>query len=268
MLTQSPPGVREPGSNGHNLMWVETRPQEKGRYVLVMGTPDGPVDITPEPFNVRNRVHEYGGSSWAADGDVIVFSNFSDNRLYRIDEPGGEPRPITPEGLFRFGDLQLDRANNRILTVREDHSDPERDPANTIVALTLDGPNADGGAVLVTGADFISSPRLSRDGSRMAWITWNHPNMPWDETTLSWATISAENFLGEPHVVANGRRESVILPGWYNQGRLVFVSDRTGWWHPGAPHRWRERTRCPALAVRGLHLDRVGGRHDRHRLDR
>ncbi|MDQ3655726.1 MAG: S9 family peptidase, partial [Chloroflexota bacterium] len=230
-LTQSPPGVRESGTNGHSLMWVETRPQEKGRYVLVMGTPDGPVDVSPEPFNVRNRVHEYGGGSWVAAGDVIVFSNFADNRLYRLDGLGGEPRPITPEGPFRFGDLQLDGANNRIVAVREDHSDPEREPANTIVALTLDGPNDDGGTVLVTGTDFVSSPRLSRDGSRLAWISWNHPNMPWDSTVLSWATISADNILGEPYVVANGQRESAILPGWDNQGRLVFVSDRTGWWH-------------------------------------
>ena len=231
MLTESPPGVREPGNNGHDLMWVETRPQEKGRYVLVMGTPDGPVDITPEPFNVRNRVHEYGSGSWAADGDVIVLSNFADNRLYRLDGVRGEPRPITPEGLFRFGDLQLDRANNRIVAVREHHIDPEREPVNTIVALTLAGPNADGGAILVTGADFVSSPRLSRDGSRLAWISWNHPNMPWNSTVLSWATLSTDNTFGKSQVVANGASESAILPGWDNDGRLVFVSDRTAWWH-------------------------------------
>ncbi len=231
MLTQSPPGVREPGHNGRDLMWVETRPREKGRYVLVAQTPDGPRDVTPEPFNVRNRVHEYGGGSWAADGGLIVFSNFADNRLYRIDGPGSAPRPVTPEGPFRFADLQLDRTHRRIIAVREDHSGQSTEPVNTIVLLDLDGPNADGGAVLVSGTDFASSPRLRRDGSRLAWITWNHPNMPWDATVLSWATLSPEGKLGEPQVVTNGGTESAILPGWDSQDRLIFVSDRTGWWH-------------------------------------
>lgn len=231
MLTQSPPGVREPGHNGHGLMWVETRPQEKGRYVLVVQTPDGPRDVTPEPFNVRNRVHEYGGGSWVADGELIVFSNFADNRLYRLDGLGNEPRPITPERAYRFADLQLDRAHNRVVAVREDHSDPTREPVNTIVALNLDGPNDDGGTVLVSGTDFVSSPRLNGEASRLAWITWDHPHMPWDATVLSWATLSPQNDLGEPLVVVNGTRESAILPGWDRHDRLIFVSDRTGWWH-------------------------------------
>ncbi len=231
MLTESPPGVLEPGDNGQVPMWVESRPQEKGRYVLVTGTPDGPLDLTPEPFNVRNRVHEYGGGSWAADGDLVVFANFADNRLYQLDGIGNEPRPITPEGGYRFGDLQLDRVSDRIVCVREDHTDPAREPVNTIVALDLDGPNEEGGTILVSGGDFVSSPRLSRDGSKLAWIEWNHPDMPWDETVLSWATLSSGNALGEPQIVANGVRESAILPGWDRQNRLVFVSDRTGWWH-------------------------------------
>ncbi len=231
MLTQSPPGVREPGSNGRDLMWVETRPREKGRYVLVAQTPEGPRDVTPAPFNVRNRVHEYGGGSWGADGDLIVFSNFADNRLYRMDAYDDVPRPITPEGPFRFADLQLDRANNRIVAVREDHTNSDVEPINAIVALDLDGPNGMGGTVIVSGTDFVSSPSLSGDGSRLAWISWNHPNMPWDDTVLSWATLSPGNELGVPSVVASGARESAILPGWDNQDRLVFVSDRTGWWH-------------------------------------
>lgn len=231
MLTESPPGIREPGSNGHDLMWVESRPREAGRYVLVMQTPEGPRDVTPTPFNVRNRVHEYGGGSWAANGDVIIFSNFADNRLYRLDGLGSEPRPITPEGPLRYGDLQLDFANNRIVAVREDHSAPDREPKNTIVVLDLDASNVDGGTVIVSGTDFVSSPRLSRNGSRLAWLTWNHPDMPWDGTVLSWATLSTDSVLGDPQVVANGAGESAILPGWDRKDRLVFVSDRTGWWH-------------------------------------
>ncbi len=231
MLTQGPPGVREPGSNGHDLLWIETRPQEKGRYVLVAQTGDGVRDVTLEPFNVRNRVHEYGGGSWAADGDLIVFSNFADNRLYRMDGLDEAPRPITPEGSWRFADLQLDRAHNRLVAVREDHGDPGAEAVNTIVVLDLDGPNADGGSVIVSGIDFVSSPRLNRDGTRLAWLTWNHPNMPWDDTVLSWATLSVDNVPGELNIVTNGERESAILPGWDSHDRLVFVTDRSGWWH-------------------------------------
>ena len=230
-LTHSVPGVREPGSNGHNLSWLEARPQEKGRHVLVRQTPEGPRDVTPAPWNVRNRVHEYGGGSWAADGEVIVFSHFGDNRLYRIDGPDSEPVPITPEGAWRFADLQLDQEHGRIIAVREDHSTPGHEPANTLVVLDLDGPNDDGGRVMVSGADFVSSPRLNRDRTKLAWLSWNHPNMPWDETTLSCATLTPEGDLREERVVVAGNNESVILPGWDHQDRLLYVSDRSGWWH-------------------------------------
>jgi len=231
MLNQSPPGIRESGNNGQDLFWVETRPQERGRHVLVKGTPDGPQDITPEPFSVRNRVHEYGGGSWAADSDLIVFSNFADNRLYRIDGPGGDARPITTEGGHRYADLQLDTARNRLVAIREDHTVPDREPVNTIVCLDLDGRNGDGGTVLVSGPDFVSSPRLNRDRTRLAWIAWDHPNMPWDETVLSQATILEDGQLSNIRRVAGLSRESVILHDWDSEDRIVFVSDRTGWWH-------------------------------------
>jgi dipeptidyl aminopeptidase/acylaminoacyl peptidase len=231
MLTQSPPGIREPGSNGHDLLWIETRPLEKGRYVLVTRTESGQRDVTPAPFNVRNRVHEYGGGSWAAEGDLVVFSHFEDNRLYRIDGPGETPRAITPEGPFRYADLQLDARHNRIVAVREDHGIADTEPVNTMVVLDLDGPNARGGTVIVSGSDFVASPRLDRDGTKLAWLSWNHPNMPWDATVLSWATLTTDGTIGDVHVVADGERESAILHGWDRQGRLTFVSDRTGWWH-------------------------------------
>jgi dipeptidyl aminopeptidase/acylaminoacyl peptidase len=231
MLTTAPPGVREVGSNGTDLMWIETRPQERGRYVLVIQTSTGPRDVTAPPFSVRNRVHEYGGGSWAAAGEVIVFSNFADNRIYRMDGLDGEPRPFTPEGDFRFGDIQLDLPHNRVIAVREDHNDASREPVNTIVILDLDGPNEDGGLVVVSGTDFVSSPRLNRDASEICWLSWNHPNMPWDGTMLSRATLSAGNTVGGVEVVAGGPAESVILPGWDRRGRLVFASDRTGWWN-------------------------------------
>jgi dipeptidyl aminopeptidase/acylaminoacyl peptidase len=230
-LTEIAPGVREPGSDGHNLLWVEVRPQERGRYVLMMLTPEGPKDVTPEPFSVRNRVHEYGGASWVAAGDTIIFSNFSDNRLYRVDGAGSEPRPITPESSFRYADLQIDVAHNRLYAIREDHTRQDREPENTMVVLDLDGPNEGGGSIVASGTDFISSPRLTEDGDRIAWITWNHPSMPWDETVLWSATITQDGGIQDAKAVAGGPKESVILHNWDNRGRLIFVSDRTGWWN-------------------------------------
>ncbi len=230
-LATKAPAVREPGTNGTDIFWTESRPQERGRYVLVRQTMDGPVDVTPEPWNVRNRVHEYGGGSWAADGEIIVFSNFSDNRLYRMSDSDPVPVPITPEGVFRYADLQLDRERSRLLAIREDHTAPDREPENTLVVLDLAGPNPSGGTVLVSGPDFVSSPRLNRDRSRICWLNWNHPRMPWDGTTLSHATLSGEGVLDDIQIVAGGDSESVILPGWDHQDRLLFVSDRTGWWH-------------------------------------
>lgn len=231
MLTQAPPTVREPGTNGSDIFWVETRPQERGRYVLVQLTADGPVDVTPEPYSVRNRVHEYGGASWVANGDLIIFSNFADNRLYRLDGAGATPRPITLDSDFRYADLQIDSVNNRLYAIREDHHDSEKEAINTLVVLELDGPNANGGRVVASGTDFISSPRLTAGADRMAWITWNHPDMPWDETLLWVANIAPDGSLTDAVTVAGGPQESVILHGWDAEGRLIHVTDSSGWWN-------------------------------------
>jgi dipeptidyl aminopeptidase/acylaminoacyl peptidase len=197
----------------------------------MMQTPEGPQDVTPEPFSVRNRVHEYGGASWVASSDTIIISNFADNRLYRLDGLGSEPRPITPESAYRYADLQIDAANHRLYAIREDHSRIDHEPENTLVVLDLDGPNAGGGSIVASGTDFISSPRLNAAGDLIAWITWNHPHMPWDETVLWSATIDPDGGVQDAQTVAGGPQESVILHDWDNQGRLIFVSDRTGWWN-------------------------------------
>lgn len=231
MLVSSPPGIREAGTWNDAICWVESRPQEKGRYVLVMRTTNGPLDLTPEPFSVRNRVHEYGGGAWTGAGDALVFSNFADNRLYRLDAVGAEARPITPEGAFRYADLQADVTNGRLYAVREDHRVDGHEPENTLVVLDLDGPNDDGGRVIASGTDFVSSPRLSRDGARISWITWNHPSMPWDETLLWVADIMSDGTLANSHTVAGGPGVSAILQDWDHQGHLIYVSDESGWWN-------------------------------------
>ena len=231
MLIESPPGIREAGTWNDAILWLESRPQEKGRYVLVMRTDSGPVDLTPAPFSVRSRVHEYGGGAWTGAGRALVFSNFADNRLYRMDGAESEPRPITPESAWRYADLRADVANGRLYAVREDHSVEGQEPENTLVVLDLDGPNDDGGRVVARGTDFVSSPRLSRDGRRLSWITWNHPSMPWDETLIWVGDVQADGTVANAQTVAGGPGVSAILQDWDLQGRLVYVSDESGWWN-------------------------------------
>jgi dipeptidyl aminopeptidase/acylaminoacyl peptidase len=207
---------------GQDVYWLEGRPGEGGRRVIVRRSPDGRTEeVTPRPFNVRTRVHEYGGGDFAVHDGVVYFSNFADGRLYSLP-PGGAPRPLTPEADRRYADMILDASRGRIVAVREDHTGAEREPINELVAVDLD----DGSErALASGDDFYSSPRLSPDGRRLAWLSWNHPNMPWDGTTL-WG---CEGLPGEK--IAGGPEESIIQPEWSPDGTLYFVSDRTGWWN-------------------------------------
>jgi dipeptidyl aminopeptidase/acylaminoacyl peptidase len=206
--------------------WMESRPGEDGRNVIVRRTADGSMeDVTPPPFNARTRVHEYGGGDFSVHDGTVYFSNFADQRVYRVP-PGGEPEPLTPETGRRFADLVVDTARNRLIAVREDHAGS--DPVNEIVGVNLE----DGGeTVLATGNDFYSSPRLSPNGSRLAWLTWNHPNMPWDGTELVVSDVDAEGRLENVGCIAGGPDESIFQPEWSPDGTLHFVSDRSGWWN-------------------------------------
>ena len=208
------------------VYWMESRPGEDGRNVIVRWTTDGSMeDVTPRPFNARTRVHEYGGGDFAVHDDTVYFSNFADQRVYRRPA-SGEPEPLTPETGRRFADMIVDPARNRLIAVREDHA--ESDPVNEIVGVDLE--NGDE-TVLATGNDFYSSPRLSPDGGRLAWLTWNHPNMPWDGTELVVCDVDAEGRLENVGRVAGGPDESIFQPEWSPDSTLHFVSDRTGWWN-------------------------------------
>lgn len=219
-----------------DIYWLESRPSEGGRRVIVRRTPDGETaDVTPRPFNVRTRVHEYGEGDFTVDAGVIYFTNFDDQRLYR-QEVGGEPQPLTPEadpvGGLRHADFIVDGPRHRLICVHEDHTAGRPEPVNTLAAVHLAGGTPE---VLVSGSDFYSSPRLSPDGSQLAWISWNHPNMPWDGVELWVAPVAADGSLGdgEPVAGAGGRQsiESILQPAWSPDGRLYFVSDRTNWWN-------------------------------------
>lgn len=214
--------------DGEDIYWIERRPQEGGRKVIVRRSGDGRVtDVTPVPFNARTRVHEYGGGDYAVAEGKIVFSNYSDQRLY-LQRPGSEPRPLTPAAERRYADGQIDRRRKLFFCVREDHTAPG-EAINTLVSIDLveGGP----GKILVSGNDFYSSPRLSPDGSLLAWLTWNHPNMPWDGTELWVGKLTEKASISETVRIAGGLTESIFQPEWSPEGNLYFVSDRTGWWN-------------------------------------
>ena len=220
-------------TDGEDIYWTELRPAEGGRYVAVRRTQDGAVaDVTPVPFNVRTLVHEYGGGAFAVAGGTVYFSNFSDQRLYR-HSPGARPEGLTPPGRWRYTDAVVDDRRGRMICVREDHTDPSREAENTLVSIDLRHPTE--GVVLASGNDFYSNPRLSPDGTRLAWLTWRHPNMPWDGTELWVAEIGEGGPLGRSQRVAGAEAESIFQPEWSPAGVLHFISDRSGWWNL---YRW------------------------------
>ena len=213
--------------SGGEIYWLEGRPQEQGRSVLVRERPDGArEDLTPAPFNVRTRAHEYGGGAYLVAEGMVWFCNNADQRIYSLD-PGGEPKPLTAEGEQRFADMALDRARGRLLAVREDHSG-EGEAVNAVVGIDL---KTGAQRVLADGADFYSDPRVSPDRKTISWLEWRHPNMPWDATELWTAGVSADGGLTGAQQVAGGSEESIFQPQWSPDGRLYFASDRSGWWN-------------------------------------
>jgi dipeptidyl aminopeptidase/acylaminoacyl peptidase len=220
--------------DGADLVWSEGRPAEAGRTQLVRSSPDGTtVDLLPDGVSARTAVHEYGGGAWWVRDGVTWFTEWADQRLYRL--VAGEPaQPLTPEpdrprgDRFADGDLAPD--GESIVCVRERHAGPAAtDVHNEVVRLAAHRPSEP--EVLVTGPDFVAAPRLSPDGAELAWLQWEHPNMPWDETEL----VVRELATGEDTVVAGGHGESVSEPRWHPDGSLWFVSDRSQWWNL---YRW------------------------------
>ena len=218
--------------------WLEGRPGESGRSVLVRTDDAGrATDVTPPPFNVRSRVHEYGGGAYAVSGERVWFSNFEDGRIY-AQTGAGTPAPLTGAGPARFADLTVDPKRRRLLAVRETHRDGAP-PLNDLVAISLDE-----GAVrtLASGHDFFAAPAPSPDGRQLAWLAWDQPDMPWDAAALWLADLDADGAPGTPIRIAGGSGSAAFQPAWAPDSALWCVVDPDGWWNL---HRWHDgELRC------------------------
>jgi dipeptidyl aminopeptidase/acylaminoacyl peptidase len=218
---------------GDDVYWLEGRPREDGRYVLMRFSASGEkTELTPKPFSVRTRAHEYGGGAYLATASSIFFANFADQRLYRQDVDG-QVRPITPEpaspSADRFADLRVTADERLLVCVRERHPVDGGEAGNELVMLPTDGSAPP--RTIVSGHDFFSTPRISPNGRQLAWLTWDHPRMPWDGTELWIGDFETDGSVSNPRLVAGGPGESIFQPEWSPAGVLHFVSDRTGWWN-------------------------------------
>ncbi len=244
-------GLAFPTMAGGCVWWQETRPSEGGRQTVVCQGPDGARrELLPAPWNARTRVHEYGGRSYLPLADGFVFANFTDQRLYRVGAAEPEPLTATPgaDSSDRFADFVLSPGGDEVWCVRERHgasrdgvsSDGADRVERAIVAVPLDGSAADDRdavRVLVGGSDFYAFPAPSPDGTRLAWICWDHPRMPWDGTELRVASIDDApgsrpvTDKDQQQLIMGGDTESVLAPVWRDDRSLYVISDRSGWWN-------------------------------------
>ena len=232
-----------------SLLWTESRPAEGGRVALVCRSGDGKTrELLAEDGSVRTRVHEYGGGAVAAQGNRIVFSSDRDRRLYTMDLEGSTPEPLTPEGPWAWADACISPDDRFLFCVREDHGG-KGEPTNQIVRIDLEGNHI---TPIVTDRDFVAAPRISPDGRTLAWIAWDHPNMPWDDSELWRVSLDAEGQPGKPQQIAGGPGESVFQPEWSPDGVLHFVSDASGWWNLYRLEDTGARNLCPMQAEFGL----------------
>jgi dipeptidyl aminopeptidase/acylaminoacyl peptidase len=202
------------------ILWIEPRPAEGGRAVLVQREPGGTrVELTPPGFDARTRVHEYGGGAAWRHGDAFFFSNFGDGRVYRVDG-AGDPRPVTPEpsdpNALRYADGRVTPDGSHVICVRESHR--ADDVVNELVSFPADGSGEP--AVVRTGRDFYAAPRIGPDG-RLSYLAWDHPLLPF---------LGCELWV-EDDFIAGGSDEAIVQPEWGPDGALYWVSDRDGWWN-------------------------------------
>lgn len=233
---------------GDTCYWLEGRAAESGRTTLMrqQAGNDTAQEVTPNPINVRSAVHEYGGGAYQVLGQQVVFSDVRDHQLYLQDGAAAAQRLSNGNRKLRYADIEFDPQRQRVLAVVEDHSDSDLQPRNSLCALALDGSNGSNGSssdnsndndsgsgptLLASGHDFYAAPRLSPDGSQLAWLSWDHPRMPWQGTELWLANLAPDGSLQDVHKVAGSEHEAICLPQWSPDGVLYFVSDMSGWWN-------------------------------------
>jgi dipeptidyl aminopeptidase/acylaminoacyl peptidase len=245
-------GLAEVRPDGRDVLFLESRPDQGGRVALVrLRAVGGTEEAVPQDLNVRTRVHQYGGGAYTVRDGVIVLSEHAGNRLLVTGGRDSRPRTLVDEPALRFADMEVDPGRQRVLAVLEDQRSSAQDPRNLVVAVSLlDGSLTE----LAAGHDFYSDPRLDRTGSRIAFLTWDRPCMPWDGSDLWVADVQPDGRLGLPFHVAGGPDESIVQPTWAPDGSLVFVSDRSGWWNL---YRWRKRSSDP-VAVAPMDAEMAG----------
>jgi len=210
-----------------SLYWLERRPMESGRSVIVSYRNNTTEDILPPPFNARSRAHEYGGGVYCVCEHGLFFVNDADQEIYRVQH-GKNPQPLTDTENIRFADLCFDSRHNRILCVCEDHNNSDIEACNSLVSIDITTGDIN---TLHQGYDFYSNPRVNPDGSKLAWLCWNHPNMPWDGTELWLADVDGKDLLANALHVAGSESSSIFQPEWSPDNILYYVSDESGWWN-------------------------------------
>jgi dipeptidyl aminopeptidase/acylaminoacyl peptidase len=230
-------------TDGSALYWLEGRPSEGGRSVLVKHSTASQdraanTDVNLAPVSIRSLVHEYGGGSFFTDIGKVFYVQFDDQRIYCINGSAA-PIPLTPayysSQTHRFTDFCLDRQRNRLICVMEVHQSGGHEPENMLVSVPLLSAASDAikePLVLASGFDFYSTPRISPDGRLFAYLAWRHPNMPWDGCELHVAEVDSEGQLQNDRLVAGGPDCSIFQPQWSPDGRLYFISDHSGFWQP------------------------------------
>jgi dipeptidyl aminopeptidase/acylaminoacyl peptidase len=248
MLAAAGVGLSQTALSDGAVYWVEGRPKEAGRQVIVRGDAFGdPADVTPAGFNARTKVHEYGGGDYCVYRGTVFFSDFDDQRLYRQDI-AVDPVPLTPEtdGRHRYADGRVTDDGSLVICVRERHEDD--DVVNELAVVPTDGGPV---RTIVGGHDFFAAPRISSDGTRLAWLAWDHPQMPWDGTELWVGDLAGDGTVTGERLVAGGADESIFQPAWSPSGELHFVSDRTGWWNLYREHDGQAQALKPMSAEFG-----------------
>lgn len=249
-LVQGAAGISEVIPDGDAVWWCESRPSESGRAAIMRWQDQALTEVTPKGANVRTRVHEYGGGAWTVRNGIVYYVDDSDQRLRKISQDGSvqllSQEPGIPRGL-RYADLHVTPDGQWIIAVGEQHSSGTHQVDNYLVAVRTDGSLTQ--HIVAQGSDFYQSPCVSPDGKSLAWIEWQHPNLPWDDTTLYKAPLDTSNTtveLGAKENIAGGTDEAVVQPLWSPHGELHYLSDRNDYWHV-----FKESSDTPVLEVEG-----------------